>query len=115
MESLQPYVMGWLSPYVLGWLIPTVLAAIAGYLGGRVRKMTARDKAIEEGLMSVLLMELTEAYRKYVVEERPMSLERKRALEQLSKAYFALNGNGVGKQMWEELAEIQPVLLAKKG
>lgn len=104
-----------LTPYVIGWLVPTILAALAGYFGGKVRSLTTRDRAIEDGLMAVLLMELTDAYRKFVIEERPMSLERKRAVESLATAYFALEGNGIGRQMWEELSEVQPVILAKKG
>lgn len=28
-----------LSPYVLGWLVPTVLSAVCGYLAGVLRKM----------------------------------------------------------------------------
>ena len=106
--------MDTIYPYILGWLVPTILAAVAGYLGGQAKRITKRDKAIENGLMAVLLMEITDAYRKYVVEGNPMSLERKRALENLATAYFALDGNGIGKQMWDELVDVQPVILTKK-
>lgn len=30
-----------LSPYLLGWLVPTVLSAVCGYLAGVLRKMKA--------------------------------------------------------------------------
>ena len=102
-------------PYILGWLVPTVLAAVVGYLSGKVKMLSTRDKAVEDGLCAVLVMELTDAYKNYVVEQRPMSFDRKRALEQVANAYFALGGNGVGKQMWEELVDVTPSVLVKKG
>lgn len=102
-------------PYILGWLVPTVLAAFVGYLSGKVKMLSTRDKAVENGMCAVLVMELTNAYKWYVVEQRPMSFDRKRALEQVANAYFALGGNGVGKQMWEELVDVTPSVLVKKG
>lgn len=102
-------------PYILGWVVPTVLAAFVGYLSGKVKMLSARDKAVEDGLCAVLVMELTDAYKCYVVEQRPISFDRKRALEQVANAYFALGGNGVGKQMWEELVDVTPSVLVKKG
>ena len=101
-------------PYVLGWFVPTVLAAVVGYLSSKVKMLTVRDKAVEDGLCAVLVMQLTDAYKWYVVEGKPMSFDRKRALEQVANAYFALGGNGVGKQMWEELVDVVPSVLVQR-
>ena len=101
-------------PYILGWLIPTVLAGAWGYTRGKLKAVTSREKAMEDGLCAVLLMELTDAFKLYVVEGQPMSFDRKRALEQVANAYFALGGNGVGKQMWDELVDVVPSVLVKK-
>lgn len=96
-----------LQPYVLGWLVPTVLAAVAGYLGGKVKHLTARDRAIEEGMKVLLRAEITRKYERYVEDGKPMTVEVRRELDEEWKAYHeGLDGNGTGQWMYEELCEI---------
>lgn len=96
-----------LQPYVLGWLIPTVLAAIAGYLGGKVKHLTARDKAIEEGMKCILRAELSRAYETHVVDQKPITVDERRELDAIWHAYHdGLDGNGTGEWMYSELCEL---------
>lgn len=95
-------------PYVLGWLVPTILAAVAGFLGGRMKRITARDKAIEEGMRVLLRAEISRKYERYVVDGRPMTPEVRRELEEEWKAYHeGLDGNGTGEAMYRELCDLK--------
>lgn len=70
-----------LTPYILGWAVPAILSAIVGYLAGLLRKLTARDKAIEKGLRCILRGEITRAYQRHIIDGRPMTLECRRQLD----------------------------------
>ena len=37
-----------IQPYVIGWLVPTILAAVAGYLGGQLRKVKEYKRKMDE-------------------------------------------------------------------
>ena len=95
-----------IHPYILGWLVPTVLAAVAGYLGGKVKHLTARDRAMERGICVLLRGEITRAYQRHVIDGRPMTLECRRQLDEIWAAYHGLGGNGTGKSMYDELCEL---------
>lgn len=96
-----------LTPYVLGWLVPTILAGLLGYFGGKVKKLSSRDKAVEEGIRCLLRGEITRAYQRHVIDGRPMTLECRRQLDEIWKAYKGLDGNGTGDAMYQELCEMQ--------
>ena len=95
-------------PYLLGWMVPTVLAAIAGFMAGKVKKLNARDRAIEEGMKCILRAEILRAYDRHVVDMQPMTVEERRELDSIWHAYHeGLDGNGTGAAMYAELCEIQ--------
>lgn len=97
-----------LAPYILGWMVPTVLAAVAGYLGGKMKRLTARDKAIEEGVRCMLRAEISRKYERYVVDGKPMTPEVRRELEEEWHAYHdGLQGNGTGEAMYRELCDLK--------
>lgn len=96
-----------IQPYLLGWLVPTVLAAVAGYLTGKVQRITARDKAMEQGMCVLLRGEITRAYQRHIIDQKPMTVECRRQIDEIWVAYHDLGGNGVGKSMYEELCEIK--------
>lgn len=96
-----------IQPYLLGWLVPTVLAAIAGYLTGKVQRITARDKAMEQGMCVLLRGEITRAYQRHIIDGKPMTVECRRQIDEIWTAYHDLGGNGMGKSMYEELCELR--------
>lgn len=96
-----------IQPYIIGWLIPTALGAALGFLAGKMKKLTARDKAIEEGMKCILRSELSRAYKRHVVDQKPITVEERRELDAIWHAYHdGLDGNGTGQSMYEELCEI---------
>lgn len=96
-----------ITPYVLGWLVQTILAGLLGYFGGKVKKLSSRDKAVEEGIRCLLRGEITRAYQRHVIDGRPMTLECRRQLDEIWKAYKGLDGNGTASAMYRELCEMQ--------
>lgn len=97
-----------LTPYIIGWTVPTLLGAVLGYFWGKVKRLTARDKAIEEGMRCILRAEITRAYQCHVIDGKPMTLECRRQLDEIWAAYHGgLEGNGTGETMYRELCEMQ--------
>lgn len=95
-------------PYIIGWTVPTLLGAALGYLVGKVKRLNARDKAIEEGVRCMLRAEISRKYERYVVDGRPMTAEVRRELEEEWQAYHdGLEGNGTGAAMYRELCEVK--------
>ena len=98
--------MATLQPYIIGWLIPTALGAALGFFAGKVKHISVRDKAIEEGLRCILRGEITRAYQRHIIDGRPMTLECRRQLDEFWHAYYDLGGNGTGKSMYDELCDL---------
>lgn len=96
-----------MQPYILGWLVQTILATVAGYLAGKVKHLSTRDKAVEDGMRCLLRGEITRGYQRHIIDGRPMTLECRRQLDAIWLAYHdGLEGNGTGQSMYEELCEM---------
>ena len=96
------------APYAIGWLVTTALTAVAGFLSGRMKRMTDRDKAMEEGIRCLLRAEISRKYERHVVDGKPMTPEIRRELDEEWHAYHdGLEGNGTGEAMYKELCELK--------
>lgn len=87
-------------------IISIIVAAACGWLGSQVVMLRRRDEALYTGMKVLLRATLTDAYEHHVTEGKPLSLERKREIDEAYEAYRALGGNGTGKQLYEELCEV---------
>lgn len=97
-----------LTPYIIGWTVPTLLGAVLGYFWGKVKRLTARDKAIEEGMRCILRAEIDRAYERHVINMEPITVEQRRELDRIWHAYHeGLQGNGTGEAMYAEICELQ--------
>lgn len=95
-------------PYIIGWTVPTLLGAVLGYFAGKVKRLTARDKAIEEGMRCILRAEIDRAYERHVINMEPIIVEQRRELDRIWHAYHeGLQGNGTGEAMYAEICELQ--------
>lgn len=83
--------------------VAAVFGIVTGYLGGKVRHLTERDRAIEEGVKSILRHELMDDYEAYVHEGKALTIERRREIDECYHAYAALGGNGTGKTAYEAI------------
>lgn len=87
-------------------IVSIVVAALCGWLGAKFTTLRKRDEALYCGMRVLLRSSLNDAYVYYVTDQHPLSLERKREIDEAYEAYAALGGNGTGKQLYEELCEI---------
>ena len=87
-------------------VIPMLLTGIGGACGWLLkshRKEEAKDKAMEEGLRTLLHAELLEIYQKHVVEGAAISLSTQEEAGHIYQAYHALGGNGTGTYMYQKI------------
>lgn len=91
---------------VAAQIVSIVVAAACGWLGAKLSTLRARDEALYCGMRVLLRAALNDAYTEFVTDQKPLSLERKREIDEAFEAYAALGGNGTGKQLYEELCEI---------
>lgn len=104
--------MDWLfTNPIASQVIGIGVAAACGYLGAQVKRLSARDAALYEGMKAVLRRELVDDFEAYVVEGHPMSIERKREVDECYHAYRELGGNGTGAQMYEKICDVKIQLL----
>ena len=96
---------------IISQLVGIAIAAACGYLGAQVKRLTARDAALYEGMKAILRRELVDDFETYVIEGRALSLERKREIDECFDAYSALGGNGTGAQMYEKLCAVKIQML----
>ena len=100
-----------IKPYILSWVVTTVLAGTFGYLMGKIKHLSSRDRAIEEGVRCMLRAEISRKYERYVIDQKPMTVEVRRELDEEWHAYHdGLDGNGTGQWMYEELCEVELVV-----
>ena len=64
----------------------------------------AFQKAIADGVRSLLRKNIVDAYELYVVHHSPLTVERYHELDAQHSAYKGLNGNGTVDHMWDELS-----------
>lgn len=67
--------------------------------------------ANNDGTVALLRQHLIDAYILYVVDKYPMTLERKRSVEQMYEAYKLLGGNGTIDDMYNEIISVHPHVL----
>lgn len=87
-------------------IVSIIVAAVCGWLGAQVSRIRKKDEALYCGMKVLLRAALNDAYEAYVTEQHPLSLERKREIDEAYEAYAALGGNGTGMQLYEELCEV---------
>ena len=64
---------------------------------------TTRAEAMALGMKALLRAQIVNFYDTYHNQERPLSVERRRELDEMYTAYHALGGNGTVTAMYEEL------------
>lgn len=92
---------------IIGQLISIAVAAACGYLGAQVKRLSQRDKALHDGVRSILRRQLVDDFERFVVDGHKLSIERKQEITDCYQAYAALGGNGVGKEMYEKISELK--------
>lgn len=94
---------------VLKWLVPFVLTTIASgaiaYSKGTHKRASDREKAIEEGLQSLLRAEIIRANDKYQGQGY-CPVYAKEAIRREYEAYHTLGGNDVATKLYEDVMKL---------
>lgn len=94
---------------VLKWLVPFVLTTIASgaiaYSKGTHKRASDREKAIEEGVQSLLRAEIIRAHDKYMAQGY-CPVYAKEALRRAYEAYHTLGGNDVATKLYEDVMKL---------
>lgn len=103
-----------METYIAQQLVSLVVTAlfgiVTGFLGSRLKKVTDRDKAIEQGVKAILRHELMDDYERFCVNGEPLNVERRREIDECYHAYAALGGNGTGKTAYEAICSLDMTL-----
>ena len=94
---------------ILKWAIPTVLTAVASatiaYVRGVHKRSTDHEKAMEDGLQSLLRAEIIRANDKYI-DQGYCPIYAKEALKRSYQAYHTLGGNDVATKLFEDVMHL---------
>lgn len=94
---------------IIKWLVPFVLTTIASgaiaYSKGTHKRASDREKAIEEGLQSLLRAEIIRANDKYQGQGF-CPVYAKEALRRAYEAYHTLGGNDVATKLYEDVMKL---------
>ncbi len=94
---------------IIKWLIPFILTTIASgaiaYSKGTRKSASDREKAIEEGLQSLLRAEIIRANDKYMGQGF-CPVYAKEALKRAYQAYHTLGGNDVATKLYEDVMKL---------
>lgn len=91
---------------VIGWCITAVLAAVSGYLVGKLKKANTIDKAMQQGIKAVLRRELVLIHEEHCIKKIPISIDDKDQATDLYAAYHELGGNGTIAKIYQEILEL---------
>jgi hypothetical protein len=87
-----------IQPYVIGWLVPTILAAVAGYLGGQLRKVKEYKRKMDDDRRT--LDELTLMVCRMSIYDEHFSTDEK---VDAYRIYREKGGNHQTKKYMDEL------------
>lgn len=90
---------------LVSWAITGALGALVGFLATKLHSRTSHEKAMEVGMRCLLRQEIVDAYEKFIVDEKPISVERKREVIEAYEAYHDLGGDGLITDMYEEIKD----------
>lgn len=106
--------MDFFSNPVVAQVVSICVAGFCGFLVAQVKRMSKRDKALYDGMVTILRKEMVDAYETYVVNGTPLSYERKETVDQCYAAYKALGGNSTGDSLYAAFSKVQVYVISKK-
>lgn len=107
---------------IIGWVLAPICSALVVALAGsrrRIKEIKEKERSQhdeERRMMSktfkaILRAQLVDAYREYVIEKKPLTVERKHEITEAYEAYAYWGGNGTGRHMYEAICEITVVVI----
>lgn len=88
---------------VAQYILPPLCAALVGSLATLSRQLGKSNRAMRDGMRSLLRQQLIDYHREYVVGGIPCPVRVKEQATSVYESYHALGGNGTGTQLWQEI------------
>ena len=95
-----------ITQQLISLTVAALFGIVTGYLGGKVKRLTARDRAIEQGIGVILRRQLMEDYETHVINGHPLTMEQRREIDECFAAYNGLGLNGSGARVYEALCAL---------
>lgn len=94
---------------IIKWAVPFILSsaasAVIAYTRGAHKRATEHEQAIEDGLQSLLRVEIIRANDKYMAQGF-CPVYGKEALKRAYQAYHTLGGNDVATKLYEDVMKL---------
>lgn len=97
-QEIIEIILKWAIPFILS----TAASAVIAYGRGVHKRTTDRERAIEDGLQSLLRSEIIRANDKYT-SQGFCPIYSKEALKRSYEAYHALGGNDVATKLYHDV------------
>lgn len=101
MADIFEIILKWGIPFILS----TAASATIAYARGVHKRNTDHEKAMEEGLQSLLRAEIIRAHDKYMGQGY-CPVYAKEALKRAYQAYHTLGGNDVATKLYEDVMKL---------
>jgi hypothetical protein len=92
-------------------LLTLIVTGLFSYILGKTKSLNKsfRDEmsALKQAIKVILRSQIVEAYKTYVQDGEPLTVERRDEIVEAYQAYKTLGGNGTGKQMYEAICEVE--------
>ncbi len=91
--------------FILKYWLEALMGIVFTAITFVVKKLYKKQKAIENGVQALLRNELIRRYREFEIKGE-MTILDKENMELMFKEYQNLGGNGIVKQMYDEMLEL---------
>lgn len=101
-------ILNYIQLHWVEWLFAGILSVLAwGYriIYQRLKESERENKAISEGVQALLRESIIDSYNKYS-EKGSMPIYAKESTKRAYRAYHALGGNDVAKELYEKMLEM---------
>lgn len=91
---------------IINLVLAPLCAALFGALATQAKQLRRSDKAMREGMRTLLRQQLVNLHHRYVVKAEPCPIEIKEQSTRIYEAYHALGGNGTGTRLYKEIMSL---------
>lgn len=117
-EAINELIITQLIVSVVGFVIATVGGVVAGFFAGKYKERKQAKKERDEIDEARIKIEkatarrlIFEAYEDHFIQQKHLTVDRKREITETFEAYSLLGGNGTAKEYYTTLMEIPTYLV----
>lgn len=112
-QAINELIITQLIISVVGFIIATIGGVLAGFFAGKYKEHKQHKKERDEIDEARIMIEkatarrlIFEAYDDHYIQNKHITVDRKREIKETFEAYRLLGGNGTAKEYYEKLMSI---------